>query len=174
MVAPAEAPLWLELVKAMSSPAVALIIGGATVWIARGQKVISAEQKRIAQDQREIALRKLNLELFERRLKVFEATWSAASDASMTETPFLAPPSMTNLYPEASFLFGPEVEAYMKEVSKQITALAIIRQLTIQRAGHVPPEKISELAAVSTWLHAAASTEIRKIFSPYLDFSHIK
>lgn len=164
---PADANLAIEVLKALPTLLVTLFLGGLTVRVAQ-------EQKRIAADQRDIARRKLNLDLFERRLKVFEATWAAASAAVNAEGPTYAPPSMTNLYPEASFLFGPEVEAYMKEVAARMTALAIIRQLVKQRDGYFPPDRTEEHTVVVTWLSEAATTGIREVFAPYLDFSRIR
>ncbi|MEQ1544462.1 hypothetical protein [Methyloglobulus sp.] len=72
----------------------------------------------ITYQQRNIAKAKLNLDLFERRLMIFNETWVVASSAIQSVEPIYAPPSFTNLYPEASFLFGGEVETYMKELAR--------------------------------------------------------
>lgn len=158
------ADIWLEIVKGLPTALVALLIGVPTVYVAFRQKAIAAEQKRIAQA-------KLNLDLFERRLKVFEETWSAASAALRSDGPTRAPAAMTNLYPEASFLFEPDVEAYMHEVARKMTELAGIRQMTVQNGDVLPPDKIDEHYKLEAWLFEAATTGVRSRFQPYLDFS---
>ena len=65
---------------------------------------ISWQQRNIAKEQSSTAKAKLNLDLFKRRLEIFEETWGAASIVIQSGEPIFAPLSMTNLYPEASFL----------------------------------------------------------------------
>jgi len=93
---------------------------------------ISWQQSKTAKEQSQIAKAKLNLDLFNRRLAIFEETWSAASSVMRSNEPVPPPVSMTNLYPEAYFLFGSDVEEYMKELAKKMTELSIIRQITIK------------------------------------------
>lgn len=157
-----QADLWVEIAKGLPAALVALVIGAAAAYIAW-------RQKQIAEEQRTIAKKKLGLDLFDRRLKVFEATWGAASDA--LRQPQHAPPSMTNLYPEASFLFGKEVEAYMKQVAEKMSVLAMIDQMTRSNGDMMPPNRIDEHCAAQTWLTEAALSGIRSVFSPYLDFA---
>jgi hypothetical protein len=132
--------------------------------------IIAWQQSKTAKEQRIIAKAKLNLDLFERRLKVFEATWEAASLAANNGATIIPPPSMTNLYPTASFLFGVEVEAYMKELAGKITEFGTILELTRRNGGHVPPESINEMKELQYWIGMAAVEGVRNIFSPYLSF----
>ena len=150
----------LEILKTVPTA----IVGGIAAYIAW-------RQAGIAREQRDISTAKLKLDLFERRLAVFHATWEAASRV-VQEGATYAPASMTNLYPEASYLFGPEVEAYMKEVGSKMTALAMIHQMTERSGNVVPPDKVNERYELETWIGHAASEGIRAIFTPYLDFAH--
>ena len=138
-------------------------VGAVAVYIAWRQYKVGAEQ-------REIARAKLNLDLFERRLAVFDATWEAASRLSTNE-PSYPPVTFTNLYPQAAFLFGPEVEAYMKMLAAKLTQLAIIADLTSKNGGVVPADRTAERGNLEQWILVAAVDEIRAIFSPYLKFS---
>jgi hypothetical protein len=67
---------------------------------------ISWQQSRTAKEQCRIAEAKLSLDLFMRRLAIFEETWAAASSVISSSEPVPPPVSMTNLYPEASFLLA--------------------------------------------------------------------
>lgn len=130
---------------------------------------IAWKQGDIAQEQRNIAEAKLNLDLFTRRLAIFTETWEAASNVVQTNDPMPPPPSMTNLLPEASFLLGAEIEAYMKELADKMIALAAIRRA---KGNNNPdsPNKINEID-LERWIINAAKEGIRNIFSPYLNFS---
>ena len=149
----------LEILKTVPTA----IVGGIAAYIAW-------RQAGIAREQRDISTAKLKLDLFEKRLAIFHATWEAASRV-IQDGPIYAPSSMTNLYPEASYLFGPEVEAYMKELGSKMTNLSMIQQMTQQNGNVVPPEKINERHQLETWIGNAASEGIRAIFTPYLNFA---
>ena len=152
--------LWgLEFLKVAPTA----ILGGIAAYIAW-------RQFRTGTEQREIARAKLNLDLFEKRLAVFNETWRAASDV-IREGSAYPPASMTNLYPLAAFLFGPEVEEYMKELAEKMTRLGTIDQLTVQNGSVVPPDLIDERARHWDWISHAAIEGIRSKFSPYLGFS---
>jgi len=149
----------LELLKVMPTFIVGLIALG-----------IAGQQSRTAKEQRSIAKAKLNLDLFTRRLAIFEETWSAASSVMRSSELVPPPASMTNLYPEASFLFGSDVEAYMKELAQKMSKLSIIRQLTIKNNNVLPSDKINEALELENWICTAAMEGIRNTFSPYLNF----
>lgn len=161
MVASCTNPsLWIEILKVLPTA----IVGAIAAYIAW-------RQAEIAKEQREISSAKLNLDLFERRLAVFNATWEAASNSIINDHAELAPANMTNMFPQASFLFGPEIESHMREVAAKITRLAIIRQMTIQNNNIPPSETVSERVELETWIAKAATTGIRSKFAPYLNFS---
>lgn len=119
----------------------------------------------IAWRQWETARAKLNLDLFTRRLLVFDKTWGAASSLSVKPSPVYPPAEFTNLLPEASFLFGAEVEDYMKELKDKMNNLAVIYE-----QGNLNDEKKNEAIELHRWIQNAASQGIRDIFRPYLSF----
>lgn len=82
----------------------------------------------IAWRQWETARAKLNLDLFARRLEVFDKTWGAASSLNQKPDPVYPSVEFTNLLPEASFLFGAEVEEYMRVLIDKMNRLANIYQ----------------------------------------------
>lgn len=167
MTTPADADLAIEVLKALPTLLVTLFLGSLTVRVAQ-------EQKRISAQQRDIARRNLNISLFEHRIAVFAATRAAASLPFNTQDPCHAPASMTNLYPDAFFLFGPKVEAYMQEIGRHLNELGDIRADTQRRNGYVAPEAVTRQADLMTWLGHAASTGVRDTFSRYLDFADIR
>lgn len=131
---------------------------------------IAWRQFRIGAEQRQIASAKLKLDLFEKRLAVFEATWRAASDVIRGGRAY-PPAYLTNLYPHVAFLFGPEVEEYMKTLAEKMTRLGTIDQLSEKNGDVVPPELVNEHAQHRDWISHAAIEGIRSKFSPYLGFS---
>lgn len=156
----AEISMVIEILKVLPTA----IVGAIAAYIAW-------RQAEIAKEQREISNAKLRLDLFEKRLAVFHATWDAASRFIQTNTQAHLPASMTNLYPEASFLFGPEVELYMKELGQKMIRLSIIRRMTEHNNNVVPPDTLKELTVLEKSIFDAASSGIRATFSPYLDFA---
>lgn len=133
--------------------------------------IVAAIAAYIAYQQWITARAKLNLDLFNRRFAVFMTTWETASRVLQSDKPLYSPPSFTNLYPEASFLFKPDVETFMKELADKMNNLAIIRELIVRNSDIVPPDKISDLSELQEWISNAAVEGIRGKFSPYLDFS---
>jgi hypothetical protein len=132
---------------------------------------IAFRQSKTAEEQREIAKAKLNLDLFTRRLDVFTKTWDAASSVSQSKEFRYAPISMTNLYPEASFLFGSDVEVYMKELARKMNNLASMREQTERNNDFpIPADKNNEILELESWIFNAAAKGIRNTFSPYLNF----
>ena len=111
-----------------------------------------------------------NIDLFEKRIAIFNETWEAASSTHVTSEPIMPKPSFTNLFPQASFLFGPEVEQYMKELGSNMVKLATIRQSTKANSSVVPADRISEQLELENWISNAAIKGIREKFSPYLNF----
>jgi hypothetical protein len=69
-----------------------------------------------------------------------------------------------------AFLFGSDVEAYMKELAQKMSKLSVIRQLTIANNKVVPPNNIDEAFELESWIYTAAIEGIRNTFSPYLNF----
>jgi hypothetical protein len=123
----------------------------------------------IAWKQWETARAKLNLDLFARRLEVFDKTWGAASSLSQNHSPVYPPVVFTNLLPEASFLFGAEVEEYMRLLVDKMNRLAIIYQARNDNTDFNNELK-NEILELENWINNAARQGVRDIFSPYLSF----
>jgi len=131
--------------------------------------IIAWQQSKTSKEQRNIAQAKLNLDLFEQRLPIFDATFKAAIFAykdNDEETKNEAWQGMTNLYAEASFLFKPEVEAYMRELSETIGELKKHRRDPNPNDN----EKNKRVIELTKQLEEAVRQGIRTKFSPYLNF----
>ena len=144
----------------MPAALVALIIGGVATWIAYNQYMVVRA--------------KLNLDLFEKRHHIFQRTWVCLSEV-YAENPPKRLQDFTNLIPEASFIFGKNIETYMKEISNKLIEFNILN-IKIQNAANVQLDEtdIARNAELATWLLNEASTGSKEIFSEYLDFSKWK
>ena len=128
----------------------------------------------IAYRQYLVARAKLNLDLFEQRLQIFDATWSFLSSPFISGIQNLTDINFTNMIPKASFLFGPEIELYMREASKKVTELRIIEVRTTNSNNIVPPELIERRLDLEKWFLKEASEGVKRVFGPYLEFQKWK
>ena len=124
----------------------------------------------IAWRQYSLARAKLNLDLYERRYKIFEATWSFLSNPDLSR-PLGMSPEFTNLFPQARFLFGVEIEEYMKKASNMKTQLSMIDMRTRAHNNFMSPEDIEAHTEISNYFFNEASVGCRTVFGKYLDFS---
>jgi hypothetical protein len=99
--------IWPELIKGLPAALVALVIGAIAACIAY-------RQYRVARD-------KFRLDLFDRRYAIFLATWRELSRVVTDGPPQQAFSEFQNHVPQARFLFGPEIEAYLQELMKNLT-----------------------------------------------------
>ena len=152
--------IWLELAKGLPAAFVAFIIG-----------CIAA---RIAFNQYSVARAKLNLDLFDKRHHIFQKTWELLSQVSRPNVAAMRL-DFTNLIPEASFIFGKNIETYMYEISNKLieydTLNVKMQNIAIHPVSEDVPNRIAELA---DWFYNEASTGSRVVFSEYLDFSKWK
>lgn len=152
--------IWLELVKGLPAAFVALVIGGIGVWIAFNQY--------------KVARAKLNLDLFDKRHHIFQKTWECLSQGSNPnmETMRL---NFTNLIPEASFIFGKNIETYMYEINKKLIEYNMLNIKMQNNAIHpISDDDTNRIVELANWFYNEASTGSRQIFSEYLDFSNWK
>jgi hypothetical protein len=142
-----------EILKIIPTAAIALIVAAITL-----------QQWRVAKA-------KLKLDLFDRRYKIFHQTWEILSEAATKgtreknyglSTPF------NNYIPEAKFLFGKEVEAYLHKAVKNWADLHLYE--TEERQSTYAEKK----SVVSGWFHDQADRGVKELFDPYLDFSKWK
>ena len=152
--------IWLKLVKGLPAAFVALAIGLIATWIAFNQY--------------KVARAKLNLDLFDKRHYIFQKTWGCLSQIH-GEDPQKRHDDFTNLIPEASFIFGKNIETYMYEISEKVIEFNILN-IKIKNAtnGLLAENDINRNAELANWLLNEASTGSIKVFSEYLDFSKWK
>jgi hypothetical protein len=151
--------LWLEYVKALGPVFVALVIG-----------VIAA---RIAWQQKEVAKAKLNLDLFDKRYAIFKRTEVWLSEMATTATVYRTEiPELADgegLIVEASFLFGPAIAAYQKEIIRKWNEL-----IGLSGAGFAKAQSSPEWAALAHWFRTEANGGVQRKFGPYMSFAKWK
>ena len=152
------ANLSCELVKGLPTALVALVIGCFATYIAYHQY--------------RVAKAKLNLDLFDRRNKIFQVTWEFLSTGMQGQSPTLFNAAFTNVIPEASFLFGAEIETYMQDASRRMIDLFMINARSDARQGVMMPEDVTRHYDLSSWFLQEAQTGARKKFGAYLDFAN--
>lgn len=126
---------------------------------------------RIAQHQTAIAQAKLKLDLFEKRFPIFQQTWEimseVAREGTRTKNWGLGTP-FNNFAPQAAFLFGREIEAYLSEAATNWIDLN-----TIEAENEDPAARARNAARrreLKQWFHNEASTGLKERFGRYLDF----
>jgi len=127
----------------------------------------------IAYRQYRVAKAKLNLDLFERRHKVFEIAWSTLS--SFATSPQMNPQSITalnNIIPQASFLFGRDIEDYIGLILDNASELAIITIKGVNNGNTLLPEDIDNHLRLCDWFQHEAKLGAREKFSKYLNFEN--
>jgi hypothetical protein len=127
--------------------------------------------------QYQVAKAKLKLDLFEKRYAIFHKVWEICSQTfaygardvksfgqfSMT-TPF------NEFRPEAAFLFGKKIEAYIDELSKHWAQLRAHEGLNEVDTA-INAEKA---AALQNYFLDQANSGVKDRFSPFLDFANWK
>ena len=167
--AAANSPGWFEsgsLSFAMAANSIGALAAIVTAGIAA---YIAIQQKEIAKEQKEISRGKLKLDLFDRRLKVFQATekflMNSLPGGPTEHTEFI------HLFPEASFLFESEVEAYMREALKKRGEIHTIGLRARANQNLVPAHLIARDTELLSWFQEQLAGGCRHVFAPYLDFS---
>ena len=158
-----QGSLCFEMAKGFPAAFVALVIG----LIAAG---IAYRQYEVARAQHEVTRAKLKLDLFEKRYAIFEQTWNFLSTIVREGPGATALPTFGNIIPQASFLFGKEVEAYMRESSEKQTELWFIESRVRANNNVMLPEDIDRDVELMAWFTGQASAGVQLVFAPYLDF----
>jgi hypothetical protein len=147
-----------ELVKGLPAAFVALVIG----LVAAG----------IAWRQYRVAKAKLNLDLFDKRYAVFLETWKILSAVSIEGpqqehglfTPF------NNFIPQAAFLFGDDIEAYLHLAVKNWTDFLAAQALADGGQGEARLKAIARRAELEQWFETEAKDGAKKRFGEYMSF----
>lgn len=151
-----------DLIKGTPAAFVALIIGLIAAWIAYHQY--------------RVAHAKLKLDLFDKRYAIFLDTWKILSEVvsqGVQRTGGLSTPFNNNL-PQAAFLFGPDVEAYLNKAVSQWALFWAIQVRTQGNGNIVHPDDIAKRAELQQWFFEEASQGAKRIFGRYLDFKQWK
>ena len=137
--------------------------------------VISLAITYIAWQQWQIARNKLRLDLFDRRYKVYDATrkflGAILRDATFTDAQLFEFSAGTS---DAEFLFEQDVVGYLTQIRNRAidmrTHQQVFEPLPVgeERSRHVHAQH-DELVWLTHQL-----TEMTKVFSPYLSFSHVR
>lgn len=146
----------MDLIALLATIDIALI----TAWIAWRQYQTSKAQVKAS--------------LFEKRYAVFEATWGELSEIGQFDPKkVLHPsnPSFTKLFPQASFLFGPDIEKYLKDISSKRIKLSVICAKTKDSESIMSADETNELMS---WFDEQAKNGVQQVFAPYLDFKSWK
>jgi hypothetical protein len=147
----------------------------------------------IAYRQYRIAAAKLKLDLFDKRYPICLDTWSALSkiarDGAKWEAwqfgtgaatgiahKMLPKPSTTpfdDLIPKAAFLFGKDVEDYLKTAATKWVQLREIEGGEL-KGGISKEENTAKVEELTTWFREQPLSDARKLFGRYLDFERWK
>jgi len=148
--------------KGVPAAFVALVIGG----IAAG----------IAWRQYKVAKAKLNLDLFERRFGVFTKVWIATAETfnkgprhPMFGNYGLGSP-YNELRPEAGFLFGKGIEAYIDELTMNWARYRALEGLNEVEAA----KYVEETQRLQNYFLKQGQTGVKDRFAPFLDFANWK
>ena len=150
-------PVCLALIPGIPAALVALTVG-ITGWL-------------IARHQAAVAKAKLKLDLFEKRYPIFQETWEIMSEVVREGTrkknyglgnPF------SNFMPRARFLFGEEVEAYLSNAVEKWVDLHAFEAEGVDPAARA--QNAAKVAELKRWFFEQASTGVKQLFGPYLDF----
>lgn len=159
-----QGSICFELIKGIPTAIAALIIG-----------LMAAS---IAYRQYKVAEAKLKLDLFERRYAIFSKTQTILSRANMIGVMTDENAALNNPFgpfiAEARFLFGEQIETYLKTASANFAELWAIALRTEANQQVVPIEDIQQRTAIVRWFIHESAEGVQKIFGPYLDFENWK
>lgn len=155
-----QGSLCFEMAKGIPAAFVTLVIGGIAAYIAWRQN--------------ETSKAKLKLDLFDKRYEIFEETWAFLSGAGkLAQNPEPLHP-FTNIIPQAGFLFGADIEEYLRIASKKQTEMWSIHAKSRKNNSVIAPEDIEQLQELSDWFYEEASSGAKRVFNPYLNFEKWK
>jgi hypothetical protein len=151
------------MMKGVPAAFVTLIIGGIAAGITLRQYYV--------------AKAKLKLDLFDKRYSIFHQTWVLLSQAVVGGTREknygLATP-FNNFLPEAAFLFGPEISAYLDECTKNWAELSGLQAEKSDAVGTDKQKNIARTSEVENWFFDQASKGAKAKFGKYLNFENWK
>ncbi len=139
--------------------AITLLIAGIATYIAYQQWRTNAQ--------------KLKLDLFDRRYRIFEEIGRLLSIVYPRGTVELSDIAAFNTRTvEAKFLFGAEIERYLREISDYARDVEILNFQIGDPLGAERIKNIEEKRKAMEWLKAQTDGSAEK-FKPYLDFTKL-
>jgi hypothetical protein len=154
----ASGSICFELIKGFPAAIIALIVA----YIAFRQYSVSKA--------------KLKLALFEKRYPIFLETWTilseVAREGTRTKSYGLGNP-FSNFIPQATFLFGKDVDKYLSNAVKKWTELWAIEG-EAQGQGVNRQENIAKRSELEKWFFDEASVGAKRLFGRYLYFDRWK
>lgn len=159
-------PAWIQVLSALSAP----VIGGAAIYIAR-------QQWKTAELQREINEKRWKHERYERRLKIYREVREILILVVRSTHPDVKDLQAFRLATaEADFIYGDDVQKYIKEIFKKGVQLCSAKQ-EHRDATMAPHPPTCDHAAVVDRMHTALEwfnaqldyDYARELFRPYLD-----
>lgn len=150
-------PVCVALVQSIPAALITLAIGIAGWFIARHQAAVAEA--------------KLKLDLFEKRYPIFLETWTIMSEVAQKgtrEKNYGLGTPFNNFIPQARFLFGKEVEAYLSDAVKKWIDLNAFEAESDDPASAA--QHAAQKRELKNWFFEQSSTGLKALFAPYLDF----
>ena len=129
----------------------------------------------VSEDQRAVARANLRLDLFDRRYAIFEVTWDYLSRCTEHRIPQRngeLDVKFTNSIPQAAFLFGRDLEAYLMAIRDNAISLRLIQERTDNNHNVLPQDDIERHTQLQKWFFEEARQGAKTIFDRYLSFEH--
>jgi len=127
----------------------------------------------VAFQQYNVARGKLKLDLFEKRYAIFLDTWkilsATVSSGTLPQASGLGT-RFNNFIPQAAFLFGPEVEAYLNKAASQWAFLYGLQSKANTASGQLSPSELARQAELEQWFFHEAEQNAKRLFRRYLSF----
>lgn len=115
---------------------------------------------------------RFKLDLFDKRFKVFDATRNVILqiiDSSDIDTKKINEFKVSAS--DAGFLFNDEIFKYLEEILKKANMLNFaVSQLKALRPGKRRDKLCKKQEDITTWFDTQSKEEVKKLFSPYLQF----
>lgn len=153
-----------ELIKGIPTMTAALIVGIIASFIAYRQW--------------RTAHAKLKLDLFEKRYQLFLDVWNFLSRPALAnqlsgydQVVYLH--ELKKKIPIANFLFGNEIEQYMKNAVENLKKLEEIKIAnSTKNISSIEDNENHE--TLINWFHNQAKDGVKNLFDPFLSFKHLK
>src|ERR1019366_852082 len=118
----------------------------------------------IPSNQYRVRTAQLKLDLLDKRYPIFPETWTILSEAAMTGTKqknYALGNPFSNYIPKAAFLFGKDVEVFLKDAVRKLTELYAIEAETDPSS---LAQNAKQRADLKQWFFNEADAGAKKLF----------